>query len=169
MSSPPDASTLGRSGASERGGFTIIEAVVLISIVGIMGAVAAPRFLAMSEMDATHAHREALGDLRFAQRLAANSGCPVQVDFDSGGYVLTRRTGCRSGSFTQALVDPTSNQAPFAVTLPAGVTVSSTVDPLVFDALGRASTTAGVVSDATITVGTQSLQAIGETGLVRVP
>ena len=41
---------------------TIIEAVVLISIVGIMGAVAAPRFLVMSDMDATQARREALGD-----------------------------------------------------------------------------------------------------------
>ena len=167
--SSPRAARPDRSRRSERAGFTIIEAVVLISIVGIMGAVAAPRFLVMSEMDATHAHREALGDLRFAQRLAANSGCPVQVDFDSAGYVLTQRTGCRSGSYTQELIDPSSNQAPFAVTLPAGVSASSTVDPLVFDALGRVTTTGGIVSDATITLGTQSLQAIGETGLVRVP
>ena len=152
-----------------RSGFTIVEAVVLISIVGIIAAVAAPRFLALSEMDAARAHRQALADFRYAQRVSANSGCPVQVDFGIGLYTLTRRTNCRSGAYSQPMVDPVSNTTPYSVTLPIGVAITSSVDPLVFDALGRATTTAGVVSSVSIAVGPHALEAIGETGLVRVP
>jgi MSHA pilin protein MshC len=149
--------------------FTIVEVVVLISIVGIIGAVAAPRFLAMSEMDAVRAHRQTLADLRFAQALSASSGCPVQVDFTGTAYTLTKRTGCRSGPFTLPVVDPISNQAPYLINLPSGVAITSTVDPLVFDALGRSTMTAGTVTNASISVGGHALEAIGETGLVRIP
>jgi len=152
-----------------RTGFTVIELVVLISIIGIIGAVAAPRFLALSEMESARAHRQALSDLRFAQQLSSSSGCPVQVDFSVGSYTLTKRTNCRSGAFTLAVIDPVSNMPPFVIVLPSGIAITSTVDPLVFDALGRTTNTAGVVSNASITIGTRALQAIGETGLVRVP
>lgn len=150
-------------------GFTIVEAVVLISIVGIIGAVAAPRFLVMSEMDAVRAQRQALADLRFAQRLSMNSGCPVQVDFSVGSYTLTNRLACRSGAFSSPIVDPVANIAPYTVVLPTGVSLTSTVDPLVFDALGRTTTTSELVSNATITIGGRALESIGETNLVRVP
>ncbi|HEB89412.1 MAG TPA: hypothetical protein ENI85_07565 [Deltaproteobacteria bacterium] len=149
--------------------FTIVETVVLISIVGILGAVAAPRFLSMSEMNAARSHRQALADLRFAQRLATHSGCPIQIDFDVDRYRLTSRVDCRSGAFTQPLVDPVSNTPPFLVQLPEGVSITSSVDPLVFDPLGRTTTSAGTVTNATISIGGRSIEAIGETGLVRVP
>lgn len=150
-------------------GFTLVEAVVLIAIVGIVAINAAPRFLSMSDMDATRAHRQALTDLRFAHQLALASGCPVQVDFGLDRYELTQLTGCRSGTFTQAVTDPTTNSVPFLVVAPAGVALASDVDPLIFDALGRTTTLAGVVRTATISIGSRTLVAIGETGLVRVP
>jgi MSHA pilin protein MshC len=155
--------------AAPRRGFTIIEAVVLISVMGILAAVTAPRFLVMSEMESVQAHREALAHLRYAQRLASASGCPVEVDFDASGYVLRRRTGCRSGAFTQPVIDPSTQRSAFAITLPSGLALSSSVDPLRFDALGRATTASNVVRDATIEIGPHRLEAIGETGLVRVP
>ncbi len=153
----------------ETAGFTIVEAVVLISVIGILAAVSAPRFLAIGDMDAIRAHRQALADLRFAQRRAATSGCPVQVDFDADGYELRQRTGCRAGPFTRAIVDPALRTSSFVVELPVGVTLTSTVDPLVFDSLGRATNASGGVMDVAITLGARSLEAVGETGLVRVP
>jgi len=152
-----------------RAGFTLVEAVILISIIGIVGVSAAPRFLSISDMDGVRAHRQALNDLRYAHQLSTASGCPVQVDFTTTNYTLTQRSGCRSGSFTQAVIDPTTNQSPYLVTAPSGVTITSTVDPLVFDTLGRTTTTAGVVVTATLSVGGRALEAIGETGLVRAP
>ena len=160
----------GREGTRDaRGGFTVIELVVVIAVAGILAAVAAPRFLAIDDFRGDQAYRQALADLRFAQRRALNTGCPVQVDFTASGYTLTQRTACRSGAFTLDLVDPLSQTTPYAITLPSGAAAASTVDPIVFDATGRLTTTAGVVTDATITIAGMALEGVGETGLVRVP
>ena len=61
------------------------------------------------------------------------------------------------------------NTPSFVIDLPAGLTASSSVDPIVFDTLGRTTTTTGLVRTARIMIGTRALEAIGETGLVRVP
>ena len=152
-----------------KAGFTLVEAVVLISIIGILGVAAAPRFLSMSDMAASRAHRQALSDLRYAHQLSSASGCPVQIDFDSSGYTLTQRMSCRSGTFTLPVIDPTANSAPFTIATPAGLAIASTVDPLVFDSLGRATQSDGTVTTATIDIGPRQLEVVGETGLVRVP
>ncbi len=150
-------------------GFTLVEAVVLIAILGILGAVAAPRFLSLRELEAARAHRQALSDFRFAQHQAAGSGCPVEVDFESGGYRLRQRSGCRSGAFDRELVDPVRGQAPFAIALPEGVSLSSPVDPIVFDALGRLTGSDGTPTDVVIRIGSRSIAGVGETGFVHVP
>ncbi|MFK7896066.1 MAG: Tfp pilus assembly protein FimT/FimU [Myxococcota bacterium] len=150
-------------------GFTLVEAVVLLVIIGIIASVAAPRFLSISDMNAAQAHRQTLSDLRFAQRIAMHSGCPVQVDFATTTYLLRQRAACRTGAFSLDMADPVTQATPFSVSLPAGVSVTSSVDPLVFDALGRATTSAGAVSDVTFSVGGRALEAVGETGLIRVP
>lgn len=156
--------------ASRRGaGFTLVEAVVLIAILGILGGVAAPRFLSLRQLEAARAHRQALADLRHAQRQAAGSGCPVQVDFEATGYRLRERSGCRTGAFDRELVDPVTQRAPYAVALPEGVSLSSTVDPLVFDALGRLTRADGTPTNLTLQLGDLALEGIAETGLVRVP
>ena len=142
---------------------------MLIAILGILGAVAAPRFLSLRELDAVRAHRLALADLRYAQRQAAGSGCPVQVDFETTGYHLRQRSGCRSGNFDLELVDPVSQRAPLAVVLPAGVSIASSVDPIVFDALGRLTRSDGTPTNVAIQMGSLALEGFGETGLVRVP
>lgn len=151
------------------GGFTLVEAVVIISVIGIMATIAAPRFLSLSELDWARAHRQTLSDLRFAQSRAAASGCPIQVDFAATSYRLRGRTNCRTGPFTREITDPVSNQTPFLVALPGGISITSSVDPLIFDSLGRSTSSAGVVGDATINIGSFGLVAAGETGLVRVP
>ena len=158
-----------RSAFRRGAGFTLVEAVVLIAILGILGGVAAPRFLSLRQLEGARAHRQALADLRHSQRQAAGSGCPVQVDFDATGYRLRQRSGCRAGAFDLELVDPVTQRAPYAVVLPEGVSISSTVDPIVFDALGRLTRSDGTPTHITIQMGDLALEGIGETGLVRVP
>ncbi|MEZ4333269.1 MAG: type II secretion system protein [Myxococcota bacterium] len=158
-----------RKGGRSGEGFTLVEAIVLLSIIGILGAVAAPRLLSFGELEAARAHRQALADLRHAQRRASGSGCPVQVDFQADGYRLRQRTDCRSGAFALELVDPVTNQQPYAVTLPAGVTLASSADPIVLDALGRITRDDGTPTSVTIRVGARAIEGIGETGLFRAP
>lgn len=150
-------------------GFTLVEAVVLIAILGILGGVAAPRFLSLRELDGARAHRQALADLRHAQRRAAGSGCPVEVDFEAGGYRLRQRSGCRTGAFELELVDPVVQKSPYAVALPEGVSLSSSVDPIVLDALGRITRSDGTTTSVTVRIGGLALEGVGETGLFRVP
>lgn len=157
------------SARSREDAFTLVEAVVLISILGILGAVAAPRFLSLRQLEEARAHRQALSDLRHAQRRAAGSGCPVQVDFDASGYRLKQRSSCRTGAYDLELVDPVVQRSPYAVALPEGVTLTSSVDPIVLDALGRITRSDGTTTSVTIRVGGLALEGIGETGLFRVP
>lgn len=153
----------------EGAGFTLVEAVVLIGIVGILATVAAPRFLSLRELEGARAHRQLLSDLRHAQRLAATGGCPVLVDFDATGYRFRQRTACRSGDFTLDLTDPVTNAAPYAIALPSDTTLTSSLDPLVFDALGRITATDGTMQSVSITLAGRHLEGVGETGFVRVP
>ncbi|HPG25213.1 MAG TPA: GspH/FimT family pseudopilin [Myxococcota bacterium] len=149
-------------------GFTVVEMVVLIALIGILGAVAAPRLVSISELRSAQSRRRVLSDLRFAQRLAIGSGCPVQVGFGANGYTLTQRSACRTGAFARDVLDPLTRQAPYAVAF-EDVTTTSSVDPIVFDALGRATDATGQVSSAVIQVGPWPLEVVGETGLARVP
>lgn len=141
----------------------------MISIVGILAVSAAPRFLSVSDLSGVRAHRQALGDLRYARQLASASGCPVQVDLDATGYRLTMQAACRSGAFTLDVVDPVSNATPFDVRLPSGAALTTTVDPIVFDVIGRATTSVGVVTDVDVEVAARAIEIVGETGLVRAP
>ena len=154
---------------TRRGGFTLVETVVVLVILGIMVVSAAPRFLSLQDLDAARAHQQARDDLRYARQLASSSGCPIRVDFTGGGYSIEQRDACRAGAFTRPVVDPSTNVSPFSVVLPGGLTITSSVDPLVFDERGRATNSVGHVADADIQLGTLRLEAVGETGLVRVP
>jgi type II secretory pathway pseudopilin PulG len=164
-----DRISVGRPSSLRGAGFTLVEAVVLIAILGILGGVAAPRFLSLRDLEGARAHRQALSDLRYAQQQAAGSGCPVEVDFDAGGYRLRQRSACRTGEFDRELVDPVTSRAPLAITLPEGVRLSSAVDPIVFDALGRLTTSGGTPTDLVVDVGGRSLAGVGETGFIHVP
>lgn len=150
-------------------GFTLVEAVVLISILGILGAVAAPRFLSLRELEAARAHRQALSDLRYAQHQAAGSGCPIEVDFEAVGYRLRQRESCRTGAFERELVDPATRVSPFVVVLPEGVSLSASADPIVFDTLGRLTRSDGRVTDLVVQIGDRSLEGVGETGFIHAP
>lgn len=140
-------------------GFTLVELIGIIAIVGILAAVAAPRFFSANAFQARGYEDGARGFIRYAQKLAIARRGSVYVHVTSSGLTLcvTQATPCGS-----ALPGP-DGTTPFEIALPARVTQSPAAAVLGFDARGRPS--AGL----TLTItgeGARVLTVEAETGYV---
>ncbi len=149
-----------------RSGFTVVELVATLVVAGVLAATALPRFVRVQDFSERFFYDDVTSGLRYAQKLAIATGCPVQFDFTGGGYAVTQRTGCTAGAWTQPVHHPSTGTVGFSETTPTGVAVASTVDPLIFDALGRAVDGVGTPVDANVTVGARSIAVVGNTGYV---
>lgn len=79
-------------------GFTIVELIMVIVILGIISAVALPRFFDRKTFDERFYFEETLSAIRYGQKLAVASGCSVRFKLDSNGYALSYRgSDCTSG------------------------------------------------------------------------
>jgi MSHA pilin protein MshC len=146
-----------------------MEVVIVLAVLAVVAAVAAPRFFELRGFEERFLFEEVRAALGHARTLAVASGCEVQMQIGAGGYELRQRSACAAGAFDQAVIDPRRGTAPYTGAAPSGVALSSTVAPVIFDALGRTRTSGGVVADVIVTVGARQLRTAGETGLVYVP
>lgn len=149
-------------------GLTIVELILVIVIIGVLGALAGPRFF-NNQAFAERAYAEELASaLRYAQKIAVGSGCRVQVSLGASTYALAQQTAqaghCNPGDATFPVsVSLPTGQAASGVA-PSGVTASPATT-FVFDATGGTN----LAGDTVISVGTHSLDLRAGSGLVRGP
>ncbi len=149
-------------------GFTIIELVLVIALLGILSAGALSRFFDLSIFQQRGFYDETVSAVRYAQKLAVASGCDVQVTLGTGGYALMQRAACdTSSAFTLAVTHP-AGTGNFAGSPPNGVSVSTAT--IIFTPLGQATNAARVSTDySALSVGGKSFNIVGETGYVDTP
>ena len=142
-------------------GFTMVELILVIVVAGILAAVVGPRFFDRQVFDQRLFYEESLAAVRYGQKLALASGCFVQVNLSAAGYQLNRAANCNSGAFNAAVLKPDGEVGYANLQVPAGVVISSTGFPVVFDSLGRPA------AAASANVGNFTISVAAVTGLVQ--
>ncbi len=150
------------------GGHTLIELITVIVILGILAGLAVPRFFDNQVFEEAGFYEEVASALRYGQKIAVGSGCPVRVSITAGGYELKQQAAlgnrCDPGDSTWAVpvMLPTGQAA--AGSTPAGITLGPAVT-YQLDGLGQTD----LGGNLNVTVGALTMTVQAQSGYVLTP
>ncbi len=145
----------------KRHGFTLIELVLTLVILGIVAAVSIPKFFNASTFEERFFHDDLLSAARYAQRLAVGSGCAVRMSVSGTGFSLDQDSNCDTSSPSYSLVvaRPSDSESFSNVDVPANVSITAATSSYFFLPQG------GVVDASNVSVGNSTIVLVG--GLTR--
>lgn len=146
-------------------GFTLIELVMVIVVLGILSTTALPKFFDLSAYQERVFFDDLLNAIRYAQKLATATGCNVQVSISNNQFSIARpaasdRSLCSSTTatdFTQAVIRPGSGESSYQGSQ-SGISIDAA--EFYFTAKGDAS------ASQQIGVGSFQINVVKETGFV---
>jgi len=142
-------------------GFTLLELVLVIVVLGIISAIALPRFFNPGDFQERSYFDQVASAYRYAQKYAMATGCDVQVQIaaDSSFGLNQGSGGCHAGPYNLPVPHPTQGGA-FTGSPPGVATISPAPSTLTFYAQGNAS------ANLTVNVGGHSFNVVAATGFV---
>jgi MSHA pilin protein MshC len=152
-------------------GFTMVELIIVMILVGILAAYAVPKFAAMSSLSQDAWRDQVKSALRYAQKAAVSHRRLVCVDISASAITLQIASVNGATSCNTQLGGP-GNAGSFGGSPPAGM--STSVAPsgtIYFQPDGRTTVMSGgthtTAARAISMTGVPSLQLFGETGYVQ--
>jgi len=148
------------------GGYTVIELVVVIVILGIVAAIAGPRFFDTKVFSERGYADEVASAMRYSQKIAVGSGCNVQLTITLAGYSAFQQVAsgnsCNAASSTWSTTVLTPDGRALAGTPPSNANVNAPAT-LVFNNKG-----AVISGAANLLVGPYTLALDAASGFVKV-
>ena len=122
-------------------GFTMVELVIIILVMGILAVAVVPRFFATSDFEARGYYDTVTNTLRYAQKTAIAQRRVVYAKLDTTtGQVSLCFANHATVACSSDVKKPTG-ETPYVVSAPSGVTLALSPAPanntLFFDSLGR--------------------------------
>ena len=152
-------------------GFTLVELVVTLVIIGALAAASAPLFFQAQDFQQAGFFEETRAAVRYAQKRAVATGCTVRVRLTNTGYELyddaptcNNNAACNAASYGQNVPHPAGDPH-FANSAPSGVALTPPANPfdICFRPLGNAT---GAATSA-INVGGRVFTVWAATGYVQ--
>lgn len=148
-------------------GFTLVELVMTIVIVGILAAVVAPRFFDNNMFQSRGFADQVQASLRYAQKVAIAQRRNVCVAFTANSVTLTIASVAGTGGACDTALQSPAGDTAYVVAAPAGVTFTAVPAGFTFNALGAPSFAAPLVINIAGTANAITVEA--GTGYVHSP